>query len=131
METKPEPFAPARLSVLQARGEKCSTEGDEAEIIVALHKDVSPNVRHEAAFILGNLRGQSRLINTDAALGALIAATKDPSILVRHEAALALAEFKCEPSINALVGLCRDQQADVVESARHALVEMISPIEPL
>ena len=103
--------APQRLAELRGFSETL--------LIHAMCQDESEVVRHEAAFLLGD-------IQSTGALEALISASHDPSILVCHEVALALANFRCARSVVELVRLAADPSPDVSRSAVHALVEMVT-----
>lgn len=86
-----------------------------------LHKDESDVVRHEAAFLIGD-------VAPDAARSvfALSVAALDKSILVRHEAALALAKFTLTPESRAvLFSLMSDDSVEVRDSAKFALEELM------
>ena len=115
--------SPNRLAVLHKTAEGSQ---DAQEIIVdALKQDLNDVVRHEAAFLLGDLKKQGKLANPAAAMRVLIVqARADSSILVKHEAALALANFPCEESVSFLVELCAHESKEVVSSALYALLDL-------
>lgn len=85
--------------------------------------DPNPIVRHEAAFVLADLRRRD-LIFGSVALSALWSSVHDQSVLVRHEVALSLAAFPCEVTTRCLDQLLRDQCEDVRLSATLALEEI-------
>jgi HEAT repeat protein len=96
------------------------------EIVVKGLHDESDVVRHEAAFIIGDLERQSRLKDSARALDSLCQAAKDPSILVRHEVALALSKFNRRlQALECLLLLARDPVREVYGSANYAIAEML------
>jgi HEAT repeat protein len=99
---------------------------EEPELIQALLNDEDDIVRHEAAFILSDLKSAGKIKNVPEAISALLNAAKDPSQLVRHEVALALADFVNEQTIKALLELNRDKSGEVSRSAEFAFVKIFN-----
>lgn len=121
------PTAPQRLARLQALASGEITIAVQESLEASLSCDASDVVRHEAAFILGDLQKAAQLIASESALlGLCRAADNDPSVLVRHEAALSLAKWPGEAAVKALVKLCSDVSAEVRSSAAYAITEMLS-----
>lgn len=90
-------------------------------------------VRHEACFLLGDLKKTGALFDEIEAEKFLIASLlNDVSILVRHEAALSLANFKTESAVIALLEAARPNMAmdrsvppEVFSSVRYSLIQMV------
>lgn len=123
--------APKRMGALQAMGvgkEPLSPKEEDA-LMKALLQDESDVVRHEAAFLLGHLRGENRLPSYGQVLQSLLKAANDTSILVRHEVALALANFEAESVMPVLLTLHLDAALEVRSSAEFALQELMETVE--
>jgi HEAT repeat protein len=110
--------APQRLAALN--------DLNDSDLAMALMKDESDVVRHEAAFLLGQRGKERNLEDSDLTLEWLCKGCFDKSILVRHEVALALANFKGEKSLLFLSRLHLDQVQEVRDSAEYALHQLFS-----
>jgi HEAT repeat protein len=98
-----------------------SDEKVEGFLVAILRSDPDPVVRHEAAFTLGELRKQGRIVGSRSG-SALCGATKrENSILVLHEVAEALANFTGKAVISALTRLRRHPNSDVRATAAISL----------
>ena len=84
----------------------------------ALREDLSPLVRHEGAFALGQLGFKSAVSALLEAMG------QDSSILVRHESAVALGSIGDERAREGLVKALNDPDEDVRLSAEVALADL-------
>jgi HEAT repeat protein len=113
-----------RLARLHRIAEQHVTVFIQDELTQALLQDQSDVVRHEAAFIIGDLNSKVRLKDSCRALDALRHAAQDRSILVRHEVALALAKFVQGAAKECLLKLEEDRAREVADSARYALEEI-------
>ena len=93
----------------------------EAFAASALLTDDNPIVRHEAAFVLGELRETDRISDEVGAAALRQAAQLDISAVVRHEATEALYCF-CGDSIDATLRQClEDEDEDVRLTAAMSL----------
>ncbi len=111
----------ARLHSICERTDRDAHAQD--SLVLALTTDPCEVVRHEAAFLLGDLKRQSRLHNEKAVLTVLSKAAGDKSVLVRHEIALTLAKFCSRSATETLRVMTSDYSHEVVESALYALEE--------
>jgi deoxyhypusine monooxygenase len=87
-------------------------------LALALREDLSPLVRHEAAFAMGQLEFKS------AVPSLLEAMARDESVLVRHESAVALGSIGDERARLGLLSALEDVDEDVRLSAEVALADL-------
>lgn len=93
----------------------------EATLVHTLRHDPDGIVRHEAAFVLGELYSRGAICG-DRAISALChAARHDRSVVARHESAEALSVFSLPLATETLTALLTDPIPDVVATARIAL----------
>jgi hypothetical protein len=86
-----------------------------------LLEDVNPVVRHEAAFVLGELRETGRIGDELGRSALQTAAIADPSPIVRHEAAESVYCFRGESVDAVLQKLLHDETEDVRLTAAMSL----------
>lgn len=118
-------------SIELARVDACGTVAWLVEIV---ETHPHPVLRHEAAFMLGQLRALT-LIDDCVAETLCRAATSDSSTLVRHEATEALWNFDAPKVATTLARLIRDTNSDVAATAKVSLMRrrrrLRNPAEPV
>lgn len=90
-------------------------------LVLALNKDPSAIVRHEAAFSLGRLHRTVQPLTCPSVEALCQAALNDRSNVVRHEAAEVLGSISGFAVQRTLEILLNDPDEDVVETARISL----------
>ena len=101
--------------------EEASWESVEAFAVEVLLKESNPIVRHEAAFVLGELRERGRIADDIGAAALRHAAEFDQSVVVRHEAAEAIYCFQGDMIDETLRRLLNDTNEDVRLTASMSL----------
>lgn len=90
-------------------------------LVAILSEDPNGIVRHEAAFVLGELY-ERHIISGDLALQALMRAARcDASVVARHEAIESLAAFRGDQVRDLLLELASDRNDDIAKTAAIAL----------
>lgn len=98
-----------------------------AENILAwlLMNDDNLVVRHEAAFILGQLYKRGEIIGSIAFQTLLESVQRDASVVVRHEAAESLGWFSHPDAIQALKEIAEDPNAEIAVTAKLGLCRLL------
>ncbi len=85
----------------------------EQHLIKVLASHSHPITRHEAAFLLGNLRDKGKIHGSEGALALCAAAREDPSLVVRHESIEALYAYDGEDVAKTLDAMADDPESDI------------------
>jgi HEAT repeat protein len=93
-------------------------------LTLVLQHDPDPIVRHEAAFVIGELAKQERIDSECAAIALRHAALDDPSVVARHEAAESLSSFYHPTAVKTLTELLDDPLLDIAATARIGLARL-------
>lgn len=96
-------------------------DGAAEQLAQILAEDANSVVRHEAAFLLGELRGAGRISESMGIKELCEAALHDRSIVVRHESTEALYSYPGSIADEALRQLLSDASEEIRETAAISL----------
>jgi HEAT repeat protein len=90
-------------------------------VVSVLQNDPNPIVRHEAAFVLGQLYSTGHIVGRRSLAALCECAQGDRSVVVRHECAESLGSFRGRKAFVTLQSLLHDPEPDVVVTSLIAL----------